>query len=191
MPVNISTPNPGNANIVLAGFMGTGKTTTGRLLSEMLNREFIDMDAEIELRQGLPINRIFAEQGERFFRKLESDMAAELAQRRNLVIAAGGGAILNSDNLAHLTATGIVICLTARPETIASRMSNATTRPLLAGADPAEVFEKINKLLQERQPAYAALPRRIATDGLAPEEVAAEIMRQYLSLSAQPGKPAD
>lgn len=159
--------------------MATGKTTAGRFLSKMLNREFVDTDAEIELRQGMPINRIFADRGEPFFRRLESNLVIELASRRNLVIAAGGGAVLNTDNLAKLAATGIIICLTAQPETIAARIDKTNTRPLLAGTDPAEVLKRINNLLQERHPAYAALPHQVATDGLSPNEVAHEILQRY------------
>ena len=98
-------------NITLVGFMGTGKSAVGRRLAEALGREFVDMDAVLEARQGLPVARIFAVKGEEFFRGLERELVAELAARRGLVIAAGGGVVLNPANLRQLSAAGPVICL--------------------------------------------------------------------------------
>ncbi|MCA1809296.1 MAG: shikimate kinase, partial [Kiritimatiellia bacterium] len=89
----------GNDNITLMGFMGTGKSSTGRCLATALMRKFVDMDALIEQREGCPINRIFRERGEASFRELERGLVAELCARRGLVIAAGGGVALDQDNL--------------------------------------------------------------------------------------------
>ncbi len=171
--------------------MGTGKSAVGRRLAEALGREFVDMDAVLEARQGIPVSRIFEEQGEFFFRALERDLAGELSHRTNLVIAAGGGAILDPVNLRRLAAAGPVICLTAAPETIAARLGAARTRPLLAASNPGELAVKIRRLLAERQPAYAAVPWQMATDGLTAEAVARRILQQLPSvlLSGRPACP--
>ncbi len=176
-------------NITLAGFMGTGKSAVGRRLAEALGREFVDMDAVLEAREGLPVRRIFDEKGEQYFRSLERSLVVELAARRNLVIAAGGGAILDPANFRRLAAAGPVICLTAAPETIAARLGAAQTRPLLAGGDPARILGEIRRLLAERQPAYAAVPWQVATDGLTAAAVARRILRQ-LPAAVVSGKPA-
>lgn len=160
-------------NITLTGFMGTGKTTVGRLLAQTLEREFVDMDAVIEARQGRPISRIFAESGEPFFRDLERGLAAELAQRRNLVIAAGGGVVLDRENLHRLAAAGPVICLTADAETILRRTGRDSGRPLLHDAQPAV---KIRALLAQRAAFYAAVPLQVNTGGLPPEQVVRAVL---------------
>lgn len=165
-------------NITLVGFMGTGKSAVGRRLAEALGREFVDMDAVLEARQGLPVARIFAVKGEEFFRGLERELVAELAARRGLVIAAGGGVVLNPANLRQLSAAGPVICLTAAPATILSRLGDGRTRPLLADDDPSQVARKIETLLAQRQAAYAAVPWQVATDGLTAAAVARRILRE-------------
>ena len=98
-------------NIILTGFMGTGKTTVGRLLAERLGREFVDTDDLIVARAGRPIADIFNDDGETRFREWEAQVAGELAGRRGLVIATGGRLMLDPDNAAALGATGPVLCL--------------------------------------------------------------------------------
>ncbi len=173
--------------------MGTGKSAVGRRLAEALGREFVDMDAVLEARQGLPVSRIFELHGEVFFRALERDLAGELSQRKNLVIAAGGGAILDPANLRRLASAGPVICLTAEPETIAARLGAARTRPLLAASNPGEMAAKIRRLLAERQASYAAVPWQMATDGLTAQAVARRILQQLPAalLSGRPASPPD
>ena len=159
-------------NILLTGFMGTGKTTTGRALARRLGREFVDTDELLVARAGQSIADIFRASGENHFRALEAAAAEELAARRGLVIATGGRLLLDPDNATALGATGPIFCLTATPETILARVgADAGKRPLLSGADPAA---RIRVLLAQRAPAYARF-RAVPTDGRGPGEVAAEI----------------
>ena len=140
------------ANIILTGFMGTGKTTLGRLLAKRIGYEFVDTDALIEAQTGQTITELFQTQGEAVFRKLESKLVEELAQKEGLVIATGGGLVLNPKNVAALRKTGQIICLTASPEEILSRISNQKgIRPLLQEKNPQA---KIIELLQQRAAVY-------------------------------------
>jgi shikimate kinase len=168
------SPTPDDANVVLTGFMGTGKTTVGRLLADRLGFEFVDTDQLIEQHHG-PIPQIFREQGEGEFRRLERTTADQLADRTGLVISTGGRLLLDTVNAARLEATGHVFCLTASVDTILARVSadGATPeRPLLAGAD---VGERIRGLLTERAPAYARFDQ-VDTEAKTPTEVADEIL---------------
>ncbi len=155
-------------NIVLVGFMATGKTSTGQFVAKSLGREFIDTDHEIERREKRDIPTIFAVDGEPAFRKIERDVIRDLSGRENLVIAPGGGAVLNPDNLADLGRSGIVICLRAKPETVLSRVGNDTNRPLLRAPNP---LERIRELLAKRAPVYDSIALQLDTDGLTPEQV--------------------
>ena len=139
-------------NIILTGFMGTGKSTLGRLLAKSINYDFVDTDTEIENREGRSIEEIFKQDGEASFRKLESNLVTELAQMQGLVIATGGGLVVNPNNVEALEQTGQIICLTASAEEILDRVSNQqTVRPLLQEADPQA---KIVELLQQRATIY-------------------------------------
>lgn len=159
---------PDGANIVLTGFMGTGKSTVGRLVAERLGRRFVDTDALIESRHG-PIPRLFAEHGEDHFRRLEHDVAAELAATSGLVVATGGRTMLDPANQATLGAGGTVVCLAASVEQLVLRLHDeAEDRPLLQGDDPAG---RITALLAEREAGYARFPQ-VVTDGRTPAEVA-------------------
>jgi len=175
-------------NIVLVGFMGTGKTTVGTALVRKLGLAFVDMDHLIEQRQGKPISRIFAEQGEPFFRALERQLVAELAGRTGLVIGTGGGIVLNAENVSYFSRTGLVVCLMATPEAILKRLENDTQRPLLAGGDK---MQKITGLLDKRRPLYEAIPHRIDTSELTVEQVADRIITLYRAWTeGKPGMPA-
>ncbi|MBU4211505.1 MAG: shikimate kinase [Verrucomicrobia bacterium] len=162
-------------NIVLVGFMGTGKTTIGRALADQLKRDYVDMDIELEARAGKPIPRIFAEDGEPVFRRMERDLVVELSRRSNLVIAAGGGIVLNPDNIRDLSATGHVICLKATSDEIIHRVSGSNHRPLLEEGDKAG---RILKLLMARQPFYDAIPAQVDTTGKTVAEVVAEVLEK-------------
>ena len=161
------------ANIVLTGFMGSGKTTVGRLVAGRLGYDFVDTDQLIEERHG-PIPVLFAMHGEDKFRRLEAAVASELAARRRTVIATGGRLMVDPDNAATLGATGRVVCLVADVETILDRVmvAGVEQRPMLAGADPRG---RIEALLAERAPAYERFEQLI-TDGRTPEELADEIV---------------
>jgi shikimate kinase len=146
-------PDNNNTNIILTGFMGTGKTTVGKLLAKKLKREFIDTDKLIEERQGLTIPKIFATLGEEVFRRMETAIAGELGEREGLIISTGGRLMLDPVNVKALTRKGHVFCLIASPEQILSRVAKDTDnhRPLLDGANPGE---RIAALLQERKKGY-------------------------------------
>ena len=167
----------GKQNIVLVGFMGTGKTTIGQLLSEQTGMPLLDMDHLIEERAGKPITAIFAEDGEPHFRALERELVQELSAQNSHVVSTGGGIVLNADNMADYEKTGLVVCLLAAPETILDRVRHDTTRPLLAGDKEA----KIVALLETRRPLYEAIAHKIDTNGLQPAAIAAQIIVLYES----------
>jgi shikimate kinase len=171
-----------NRNVVLTGFMGTGKTTVGRSLAERLGYEFVDTDQLIESRHG-PIPRIFAEHGEGEFRRLEREVAAELADREQIVISTGGRLMLDAVNAARLEATGAVFCLTASVDTILARVSadeSSVERPLLSGGD---VRRRIAELLADRADAYARF-EQVDTEDRSPSEIADVVIARMISSSA-------
>lgn len=166
------------APIFLIGYRGTGKSTVGQLVAERLGIEAIDADVEIERRAGRPIAAIFAEEGEAAFRDFEAAVVAELATRRGVVVALGGGAVLREATRDTVRAAGPVVWLTASVDTIASRIVADTTtlsrRPdLTAAGGRAE----IEALLSERTPIYAACATFVVdTERKSPAEVADEIV---------------
>ena len=140
-------------NIVLVGFMGSGKTSVGKRLSMALKREFIDMDDFIEKREGMTINEIFAQKGEPYFRSLEKELCVRFAAGGGKVIATGGGVIKDSENVKNLKKSGIIFYLKSTPEKIAENLKNDDTRPLLAVEDKTA---KIAELMSERERFYNA-----------------------------------
>jgi len=162
-------------NIVITGFMGTGKTEAGRMIAQQLGREFVDMDAEIEARAGKPIPRIFAEDGEGAFRQMEREVCHDLSEKQNLVIATGGGTLIDHENRERMMKTGTIICLTASAEEIMCRLgsTNVSKRPLLAASDLRETIET---LLRARREIYRSFPWRIDTTGLSIAEVTQRVM---------------
>jgi shikimate kinase len=140
------------SNIALVGFMGTGKTDVGRLLAEKLGKDFIELDELIERRAGKTIPEIFQQDGEIAFRELEIEATREAAEKKNAVIACGGGVVLNQINVDRLREHGVIVYLTASPEAILHRTSSDTDeRPLLVAEDKAS---KVEKLLNFRRPFY-------------------------------------
>ncbi len=159
-------------NVILTGFMGTGKTTVGRLLAARLGYDRIDTDTMIESRWG-PIPEIFRMRGADAFRRLERAVAYELAQRQRLVISTGGRLMLDFGNAYHLGRTGRVFCLVASPERILERIAaDADQRPLLAGDNPAG---RIAELLRARSAGYARF-EQVDTTERTPGDVADEIV---------------
>ena len=138
-------------NIILTGFMGTGKTSVGKRLAKELNLKFIDTDDLIEKEAGICINEIFAKYGEAYFRRLESKVIDEVSSDKNLIIATGGGAVINPTNLLALKKNGILICLTASIDVILSRIGSGDERPLISEGDKKET---ISNLLKAREPFY-------------------------------------
>ncbi len=160
-------------NIVLTGFMGTGKSTVGRELARQLQRVFVDTDALIEARCGRTVAQLFTEKGEAAFRAWEAAIAQELAQETGLVIATGGGMMVNAQNAAALSQNSLVLCLTADPTTILTRIQHLPgERPLLNTPDP---LARIKTLLRQRAPVYALYPQ-IDTTNKAVSQLVTEIM---------------
>jgi shikimate kinase len=144
-------------NIVLIGYRGSGKTHIGRKLANLLWMEFVDTDMLLVERAGRTIREIFEAEGEAGFRQREADIVSEVARRENVVIAAGGGAILRPDNVAALRKHGKIVWLKADPETLHARIqadaaSNANRPNLTAGGG----LEEVRRLLDQRTPLYAA-----------------------------------
>ncbi len=160
-------------NIVITGFMGTGKTSVGRAVAERLGHEFVDMDAAIEARAGKPIARIFAQDGEPAFRRMEAALCEELCARGGLVVATGVGALVNPAKRARMIASGTVICLTCSVDEILRRVDGNADRPLLAVADRRA---QVEQLLGAHREAYAAIPWQIDTTALSIEAVTDQVI---------------
>lgn len=160
-------------NIVLIGFMGTGKSTVGKLLAKKIGREWIDVDHWIEQKTKRKIADIFESDGESAFRRMEKDAILEMASKNRCVITTGGGAVLDPANMLALRKNGILVVLEASPETIYERVKDARHRPLLKNSNPKD---EIARLLKERKPHYEKADLSIRTDGKAPGRVAEEIM---------------
>ncbi len=154
-------------NIVLVGFMGTGKTAAAKLLAERTGMTYLSIDDMIVAKEGMPINDIFKKKGERYFRKVEKEVIAEAVRGDNLVIDAGGGAVIDKGNMAAFRNNGIIICLWADEKVIYERIKHCTNRPLLNVADPVS---KIRELLTERRGFYEKADKHIDTTELTLEE---------------------
>jgi len=162
------------SNIYLVGFMGTGKTATGRALAKSLKRDFIDMDDLIVEKEDMPVADIFKIKGESYFRAVEKSIIAGLCKKDGLVVACGGGTFVDPDNIRLMRSSGIVICLTSSPEMILKRTQNFTHRPLLNVEDP---LKRIKELLDQRMPFYSQAHHMIDCDKLSVEESAREALR--------------
>lgn len=160
-------------NIYLVGFMGTGKTTVGKLLSQSLNKRFVETDELIEKREGKKIVDIFAHYGEPYFRKVEKEVLKEVANQSDLVVSCGGGIVIDEENVRLLKTTGVMICLTADVECIYERTKKYTHRPLLNVDDP---IKRIKELLLKREPFYKKADYFVDTSPLSCEEVVKKIV---------------
>jgi len=138
-------------NVYLVGPMGAGKTAVGRQLAKDLKLDFLDSDAEIERRTGVDIPYIFEKEGEARFREREKEVIADLTQRTGLVLATGGGAVLDADNRQRLATTGFVVYLKASLEQQLERTQQTRNRPLLLNGEPRHVLERLNEI---RVPLY-------------------------------------
>jgi shikimate kinase len=170
-------------NVVLCGFMATGKSSVGRQLAVSLGYEFLDMDAIIEAETGMSISEIFSSQGESAFRSLECQVVEQVAQRNRCVIATGGGTIVNPKNLENLKRSGIVIALTADPQIILLRTGSGKSRPMLGEGDR---MQRIIALMEQRSAAYAMADMTVDTSAHNIQEVA-EIIIQRLHEKAFAG----
>lgn len=176
-------------NLILAGFMGAGKSAAGRLCAQRLNLRFIDADAEIEKREGMRIPHIFAAKGEAHFRALERALAEEIAQQEGCVVATGGGMIVNDNIRNMLLRNGIGVCLTATPEVILRRVggeAGAQNRPMLRPiSDGQTVQQRIAELLRQRAPAYAQMHYRVDTAQHTAQQVAGILAEIYVAEHAR------
>ena len=160
-------------NVILCGYMGSGKSTVGKALAAERGMEFLDTDAMIEEGEGCTIREIFENRGEAAFRDLETKYLEKLSVTAvNTVIATGGGMVLRSENRELMKKTGLVVWLKAGEETTFDRVKNDTGRPLLDSAGEEELKKKISAMLKERGAAYeAAADRVVITDGKTVEEI--------------------
>lgn len=158
-------------NIVLIGFMGVGKSSTGKVLAAKLGASFIDMDLVIEAEEGISIPEIFAKYGEDYFRKKEADLVERVAIRQDTVISTGGGTIKNVQNLKRLQNSGVIVSLTADVDTILERTSHRGDRPVLDNADKGDRRAAIEKLLKEREGMYSQADFTIDTSDKSPMQV--------------------
>lgn len=163
-------------NLALIGFMGTGKSSVGRLAATLLRYDLIDTDEFIERRTGKSIARIFAEDGESAFRGLERQLVAEMCGWRRKVISTGGGLAADATNLASMKTHALVVCLWASPEAIFERVKHQPHRPLLQGPDP---LGRIRDLLDQRTPSYKQADVLIHTGTRSVREVAQQVLHQF------------
>ena len=163
-------------NLVLVGFMGSGKTCVGRIAAVELGMSFVDFDHVIEQQEGMTISRIFETRGEEEFRRIESEVAEEAARISGQVLATGGGIVLRPVNLERLGATGVVVHLRVTPECAWERTRGHSHRPLVAGAD-GEV--RLRTLLAQRQPFYDAISLSVDGSNRPSRDVAADVVRIY------------
>jgi shikimate kinase len=169
------------SNIVLSGFMASGKTTVGELLGRMLGLPLVDTDSLIEEETGRTVRQIFEEEGESRFRELERQVISRECERHGAVLAVGGGAVLDRGNVDSLKERGVVYLLSVSPEEAGRRAGTDRGRPLMAD-DPAEVRE----LLSSREADYrAAADVVVETCGKEPGDIAGEIARDFASRSGK------
>ncbi len=163
-------------NIVITGFMGTGKTTVGREVAQRLGRNFYDFDQIIESKMKLSIQEIFEKYGEIFFRNIENQIASEFKDKTDSVIATGGGTLLFENNFSSLSQNGIIFCLLAKKDVLIKRLESAFGRPLLANGI---LRERVECLLKDRELLYQKLPNPIDASILSPPEIASRIIEIY------------
>jgi shikimate kinase len=175
-------------NVALVGFMGTGKTSVGRLVAERLHFDFLDTDASIEAKAGKTINRIFTEDGETAFRQHECEIVQSLEERRNTVIATGGGLVVNPGCLASLKTHALIVCLWASANTIWDRVRHQTHRPLLLTDDPRS---RIRMLLAQRDPFYRQADILLNTEWRSPKQLAQIIVNELGSSPSAPRTRSD
>ena len=171
------------SNIVLIGFMGTGKTTVGQQISKELWMPMVDTDTMVEVDNQMIIGEIFDRYGEDYFRNLETAAVRKVSKFKSHVISTGGGVVLRFENLNLLQENGLLFCLRATPEEIFERIKDESRRPLLKDPDPPN---KIRQLLQARRAHYQRIEHQIETTNLSIEEVTNQIIGIYQSARSSP-----
>ena len=169
-------------NIILVGFMGTGKTVVGRKLAQLMGWEFVDMDTVLEVRAGKSVQHVFSEDGESTFRDMERVLLEEVCSGSRRVISTGGGVVLDESNRQLMRSRALVVLLDAHPETIYTRLTNndtipVETRPLLSGSQP---LEHIKELKEGREVFYAAAAHHVVdTERLRVDQVAEKVLEVF------------
>ena len=164
-----------DANIVLTGFMAAGKTVVGRRLARVLGWSFVDLDAVIEADEGLAVREIFVGRGELYFREREKAALGQVLNGAEQVIALGGGAVVDSDNLRLLKERSFLIWLKVSPRTVLNRTGGSDDRPLLQGPDK---LKRIQELSEQREGIYAEANLTVKTDELTVNQVVQRIQQQ-------------
>ena len=160
-------------NIVLFGFMGTGKSAVAQVLARRLNLRWQDMDKVIEGRLGSSIEGIFEKYGEAYFRQLERELVQELVREEGMIVSTGGGVVLDDRNIADFQTWGLCICLNAGSKIILERTRFRQDRPLLKGQDP---MKKIRDLLELRRPFYQKIQNQLDTTDKSVHDVVETIL---------------
>lgn len=161
-------------NIMLIGFMGAGKTTVSRELSKLTGRKEVDMDAYIVQKEGCSINDIFAQHGEEYFRTVETKHLKEIQKSSGVIVSCGGGAVLKDENVSIMKENGVIVLLTATPETTLSRVQNSKDRPILNGNMNLDF---ITELMNKRKDRYLSVADVIVkTDDRSVKAIAEEIL---------------
>ena len=164
-------------NVVLIGFMGSGKSSIGRELASRMGCAFVDIDHKIEENVGMRIPEIFEKYGEEHFRACEREAVREVANSRGMVIATGGGTVKDPENVKLLRQKGVIICLTANVDTILARTSRKGKRPLLDAADKDERRGIIERLMEERKGLYSQADYQVDTSERSPFQIIEDIHR--------------
>ena len=170
--------DPFPCNIFLIGFMGSGKSTISACISEAFSLEAIEMDQLIAEREGKSISDIFAQDGEEYFRGLETQLLVELQDKQGVVVSCGGGVPMREENVATMNKSGLVVLLKATPETILERVKDNHSRPLLEGHKDVAY---ISGLMEKRRQKYeAAADFTVVTDGRGARDICAELVKKLL-----------
>lgn len=163
-----------NYNIMLIGFMGTGKTTVSREIAKSMNLSEVDMDSYIVKREGMSINDIFESKGEDYFRDVETKCLKEIQKEKGRIVSCGGGVVLKDENVECMKDKGVVVLLTATPQTVYNRVKNGKDRPVLNGHMNVEY---ISELMEKRKQRYLDVADiKIITDGKRPVDICNEII---------------
>lgn len=161
-------------NIMLIGFMGTGKTTISREMSKLMNMKEVDMDDYIVKSQKMSINDIFDKYGEEYFRNIETECLKEIQIRKGMIVSCGGGVVLKDENVKLMKDGGVIVLLTATAQTVYNRVKNSKDRPILNGHMNVEY---IASLMEKRRQRYLDVADiKIATDGRTPRDICQEII---------------
>jgi len=164
-----------NKNIVLLGMMGSGKTTLGKIISKKLNRKFIDIDNEIEIKEGMKISDMFQKKGEDFFRKIEEKISLQFLKKTSTVISLGGGAFINKNIQNEVLRNQISIWLKWDNKNLINRIKNSKKRPIAIQLNDND----LDKLINKRSKIYAKAKFHIKCDKLSKEEIIKKIINLY------------